>query len=75
MAIKESSSLRLALVLVTVIAASKATAVGRVRFQESQSADEIHALGLELFKNGCYQQAAEAFAKTVQLSPGWVELA
>jgi Flp pilus assembly protein TadD len=73
MAIRESSSLRFALVLLTVIAVSRAAAVGRVRFQESNRADESHALGLELFKRGSYQQAAECFAKAVQLSPDWAE--
>ena len=55
--------------------ASRAEAPGRVRFQESNDADEFHALGLELFNSGRYEQAAEAFAKAVQLSPAWAEAA
>ena len=63
------ASFPLALLLVSVIAAARSPLVGSYKFQECNDPNALHALGLELYKEGRFEEAAAEQRANIELDP------
>jgi Flp pilus assembly protein TadD len=59
--------------LISVVPVSHSLVAARHKLQEDGDSEALHTFGVELYKASRFEEAAQAFVRTVRAAPDWSE--